>query len=190
MANDAIFCESCIKHGMFEFEYARSCVKFNDTAKKLIYNLKYGDAKFLAEPLGNYLYETACDNRMQFDVVVSVPLHKKRQQVRGYNQSEILAKSFTKHAGKPYVHALNKLTHAKNLATLSRQERQKTITGSFGLRKEAHTMIKDKNVLLIDDVLTTAATANECARILKKEGKANSVKVLTFTSVSLENSKH
>ena len=184
--NMAEFCDRCIAHGTYNFEKARSSVCYNDTAKKLIYQFKYGEAKYLAPHLANYMFECALSGdtlTYGIDLIIPVPLHKKRLRERGYNQSELLAKEFSKLSNIPYKLALKKTIHTKNLAKLKRQERASIIKNSFEVVED--TDLKNKSVLLIDDVLTTTATADECARILKKAGAAT-IKTLTFTSVGVE----
>ncbi len=184
IGNMAEFCEACVAQGTYGFETARSSVVYNDTAKKLVYAFKYGNAKYLAGPLAGYMAETAKENGFAAaDVLTFVPLHKKRRRKRGYNQSELLANALGKELGTPVVCLLEKTKHTKNLAKLDRVGRVKMIKDTF--RPVAEFSLKGKTVLLVDDVFTTGATADECAKVLIKAGAAQ-VRVLTFASVQMK----
>ena len=191
----AKFCDQCQNRTEYYFDYARSSLEYNKTASQLIYNFKYGNARYLAPNLAEFLYKTAQSENFldNIDLVTFVPLHKKRQRTRGYNQAELLAKAFSTCCGIVTKPLLIKATHTKNLARLTKQERIAAIKNSFELAQDISfnkatnstvpKPLKNKTILLIDDVLTTTATADECARILKKQGGANRVIILTLTSV-------
>jgi ComF family protein len=113
-----------------------------------------------------------------------VPLYTKRQKKRGYNQSELLSNELSKLIGISVSH--NNLIRIKDTITqtnLSFKERQKNLESAFEIKDKKE--VKDKNILLIDDVLTTGATADNCAKILKK-AKAKGVYVLTFATTDGE----
>jgi competence protein ComFC len=111
-----------------------------------------------------------------------VPLHKKRKRKRGYNQSELLAGGLSGLIGIESKPLLEKTkNHKKNLARLDKEQRREEIRDTFSFAGEKES-VSGKTVLLIDDVLTTGATANECAKVLVNAG-AREVIVLTFSSV-------
>ncbi|MCL2375387.1 MAG: ComF family protein [Firmicutes bacterium] len=178
----AQFCDRCIEHGEYHFEFARSSVVFNQSTQRLIHKLKYGDAKYLIDHFVPFLIDTAEENKLAPDIVTFVPLHKKRRKQRGYNQAELLAKAFCEKKGLECKALLEKTQHTKNLTRLTRKEREEHIANTFAFIGEKNE-IKNKSVLLIDDVFTTGTTANECAKVLKKAG-AEKVLVLSFASVA------
>ena len=183
--NLAELCDKCMEYGPHQFDCARSSVVFNETAKRLIYSFKYGGAQYLTDFLSGFMADTAQESGLSdADVITCVPLHKKRQRKRGYNQSELLAKALSAKIEIPYAVLLKKSTHTKNLARLSRTQRSEIIRGTFELDCD-RSAVTGKSVLLIDDVLTTGATCDECARILKKAG-AESVAALSFASVQVK----
>jgi ComF family protein len=113
------------------------------------------------------------------DVVVPVPLHPKRLRERGFNQSGLLAKEFSRRHGLPVSFDLlirKKWTEPQT--RLNRKERLENVKGAFGLRDAS--AVPGRRILLIDDVFTTGTTLSECARTLKKGG-ASEVYVLTVT---------
>lgn len=112
------------------------------------------------------------------DLLLPVPLHPKRLRERGFNQSLLLAKALSHRTGIPFQKRLiRKRNPTPPLMELSRVERERTIRGSFYVMNKEN--LKGKKILLIDDVYTTGATVNECARVLRFAGAAR-VDVLTL----------
>jgi ComF family protein len=112
------------------------------------------------------------------DLLVPVPLHPRRLRERGFNQALLLARALSRHTGIPYrKRLLQKERHTVPQVSLSGTEREKGVKGTFTvLERET---VKEKTILLIDDVYTTGATVNECARVLLARG-AKRVDVLTL----------
>ena len=139
----------------------------NELIQKLIHQLKYQYTEEIAEILGKQL---AVMLEQNFDYLVPIPLHKKRYAERGFNQAELLAHHIvgTCHGMSLQndIISRTKYTHAQ--AQLSHEERKLNMQNIFTVNKKKIDLIKDKKILLIDDVYTTGATMNECAKILKK----------------------
>ncbi len=109
------------------------------------------------------------------ELIVPVPLHPRRERSRGYNQAAVLGELVAKHTGLAIAHdALRRLAHTKPQTEQTRRERLLNMRGTF----EATAQAKDRRVLLIDDVLTTGATALACAEALRAAG-ASRVRLLT-----------
>jgi ComF family protein len=145
-----------------------------------IHLLKYRKKTSLARPLSTLARETF----FQFwdvdgiDLLVSVPLHVKRLRERGFNQAQLLIRRWAKQDGIPFDGlTLFRSRWTEPQTSLSRMERQKNIKGAFSVRHPEK--IKGRRVLLVDDVYTTGATVNECARVLMKTS-AEFVDVLTL----------
>jgi len=157
------------------FDFARSAVFFNDTAREVVHHLKYAGRVSLAVPIGKMLCEIMKSETFAADVVIPVPLHRRRERQRGFNQAELIAKELK----LPLACGL--IRRRKNTATqtgLSRSERMKNLAAAFELCGG----VQGQKVILVDDVLTTGATMNEISRVLKR-GKAERVEVLTFARV-------
>lgn len=177
-----LVCDQC-KETVMPFAEARSVCVYTDDAMRLVHRLKYGDARYLASFLAEYMTDVYFSTDWEADIVTFVPIHKSRRRLRGYNQAELLAKEVAARIRLPYDALLHKTVKTKNMARLSRAERISLICGTFAI--DVQKSVKGKTVLLIDDVLTTGATASECTRVLLASGAA-CVYVLTFASVELK----
>jgi len=114
----------------------------------------------------------------RIDLILPVPLHRAKQRQRKFNQAKLLAEHIALAFCKRLEHnALVKTRFAAPQAGLSRTERLKNIKDSFEVKKPK--LVKDKNILLVDDVFTTGATVNECAKVLKEAG-ADNINVLSL----------
>jgi ComF family protein len=176
--DDSGQCRLC-RSGALGFDAVYCFGSFEGTLRELIHLFKYGGMKALAKPLGTQL-AAALPRDQQFDVVVPMPLHWKRRWQRGFNQSELLARFTARRCGIPMVNAVSRLRATNNQAGLSNAKRRNNVSGAFGVSKPR--VVAGQRVLLVDDVMTTGATASACARALKRAG-ATSVAVLTLARV-------
>lgn len=131
------------------------------------YNRKFSIGKKLARKLGEILKQEEFSK--DFDYLIAVPLHPSRRRERGYNQSEVLAQELSKSISVPLAEKV--LVRKKKTADqthLSVEERETNVKGAFAVRDKF--LLKDKKVILVDDVMTTGATLRECARVLKDAG--------------------
>lgn len=161
------------------FDHAASFGLYEGTLRSLIHLYKYSGMKPLARILGDYLNRIAPSDR-KFDAVVPVPLHWRRQWDRGFNQSELLARHVASSHGIPVIQALKRARATQVQAGLASAGRRRNMAGAFRARNGA--AVSGKDLLLIDDVLTTGATASACAVALKRAG-AKSVALLTVARV-------
>lgn len=173
-----LICEECCENSLF-FERALAYGVYQDTLIKIIHEFKFNNkpyiAKYLACKLGK-LIDSECDLRGA-DLIVSVPLHRNKEKKRGYNQSYLLAKELSRMMRiKLSKDALCKIRDTESQSVKSMKERRRNIKGSFVVKNERE--IKGKSVILVDDVLTTGSTVNECSRILRHAG-AKKVYVIT-----------
>jgi ComF family protein len=154
----------------FIIDGIRAPFLFRGLVRQTIHELKYRNlraaAPFLARELAGYLQELP----LTADVIVPVPLHKKRLKERGYNQSELITRHLSALTGIPHTNdGLVRLKHTLSLArSASREARRESVAGAFAIgNREA---IEGRNILLVDDVSTTGATLDACAAMLKKAG--------------------
>ncbi len=150
---------------------AASAYAYDGMAAELVRSLKYAADKAAAQPLAEGM--AARFARMPklraAEVCVAVPSYPKQASKRGYAQAQVLCDAFGQITGLPQApHALNRIRHAASQVGKSRDERKKQIVGAFVIGDAS--AVRDKTVLLIDDVLTTGATACECARVLYAAG--------------------
>ena len=169
-------CDECAGSHVY-FDEARSAVNYDATAKDIVQRLKYGGARYLAKPIAQFLLDILLLSDWRVDCIAFVPMHAKRERKRGYNQAKLIALELCEHIDAPCISLLEKTTATVNQAKLDRAKRLENLKGTVKADGDP-----PDNVVLIDDVMTTGATVNECARILKRAG-AKSVYVLTFASV-------
>jgi ComF family protein len=158
-------CGLC-RSGVRGFDAAYSFSSYDGVLRKLIHLYKYGRVRTLARPLSDFLaHALPLDER--FDCIVPVPLHWRRRWKRGFNQSEFLARALARRSGIPMVKALARSRSTKAQAGLSNHARRQNVMKAFRARP-----VPGKRILLIDDVMTTGATATACALALKRAGAA------------------
>jgi ComF family protein len=171
-------CAAC-RSGLQGFDSAASFGFYEGPLKTLIHLFKYAGMKPLAEPLARYL-DRAIPVDAAFDTVVPVPLHWRKRWRRGFNQAALLAEEVARRRGCGVTNALRRIKTTDAQAGLSKTARRRSVQGAFAARKGVD--LTGKRVLLIDDVMTTGATANACALALKRSG-AKSVSLLTVARV-------
>ena len=179
--NEADYCLTCKEH-LRNFDSARSCVVYDDKAKEIVRGLKFGRRKYLAKYVSNFLIERyeECYADKNIDYIIPVPIMKKRQEERGYNQAEAIAKKLGEHYNLPIrTDVVEKIRQNEEQAKLSGKAREDNVIGVYKAVDSKE--VKDKTVLIVDDVITTGSTASELAKILVK-AKAKNVYVLTFAS--------
>jgi len=184
---DELLCKGCIKGikccedtFIMEKSYEKytyySAAYYAGVIPELILKLKYKGDFRCGKALANLMAKTINNKAIKFDLISYVPASSKSFKSRGYNQSEYLAKAIGNSFGVPVVCCLKKTRETKDQIGLSRIMRWDNLTNCFKTTNDKK--ISGKNILLIDDVITTGATAFYCASELKKGG-ANKVTILT-----------
>jgi ComF family protein len=171
-------CSLC-RLGLTEFESAFTFGEYDGTLRKLIHLFKYQGVAPLSAEFGRLL-STALPRDISPDVIVPMPLHWKRAWHRGFNQADLLARALSRRTGIPVAQAVRRKRATPAQAGLTRAERRVNVAGAFEIRKRNE--VNSRHVLLIDDVMTTGATASACAGVLKRAG-ARRVTVLTLARV-------
>ncbi len=141
----------------------------NPSIERLIHLLKYDFIEDIAPILAELLFNFFIEQHLQsLFIVTAVPLHAKKYHARGFNQSHLIAKTFSHYAGIEYIETLTRFYNTKSQTELLREERLTNVAGVFS----AHALeyIQQKNIILIDDVLTTGATMQEAATTLLQAG--------------------
>ncbi len=177
-------CPLC-RLGLSGFDAVYSYGSYEGTLRTLIHLFKYEKVHTLAPPLGDMLAR-AIPREERFDAIVPMPLHWRRRWERGFNQSELLAKAIARKWNVPVVAAIRRVKATAPQAGLTNSKRRLNMSGAFSARQSIfakaliakalfgkclnNSPLKGARVLLIDDVLTTGATAAACARALKRAG--------------------
>jgi ComF family protein len=163
------------------FARARAVARYDgERARALAHRLKYYDRLELAEPLGRWMARAGADILRDADLVTPTPLHPLRLAARRFNQSALLAKVVARESAVPAdLRLLRRVKSTAPQVGLTRAQRATNLSGAFRVDSERTIEIKGKAIVLIDDVLTTGATANAAARALLRAG-AIRVDLLVF----------
>jgi ComF family protein len=165
------------------YNRARAAVRYDETARTMVQALKYGDRLDLAPAMGRWMATAGRELLGEADALVPVPLHWRRLWSRRFNQAATLAQTVSRISGVPVTHDLLKRMRAtRQQVGLMQAERARNVQGAFRVPREARPQVHGKRLLLVDDVLTSGATLDTCARILLRAGAA-SVDVLVFARV-------
>jgi len=165
-------CRLC-RVGFFGFEQARSFAVYDDALSEAIVLLKYEGVRPLGDWFAARLAEAMArgGSAWRVDAVAPVPLHPERMRERGYNQAELIARPLAKRLGLPLeAHLLARTRPRPPRLLLSRRERWESVRGAYATRPGRK--VDNLRILLVDDVMTTGATLDACARALKKAGAA------------------
>jgi ComF family protein len=158
-------------------------VRFDDVARALVHALKYGDRLDLAPMMGRWMAQAGRALTAEADAMVPVPLHWRRQWARRFNQSALLAEVVAKTSGIPVAYsALKRAKSTAQQVGLSQAQRATNVQGAFRVPAEGRGAVAGRRRLLVDDVLTSGATVDACAKALLRAGAA-SVDVLVFARV-------
>lgn len=165
------------------YDRARAAVRYDDIARALVHRLKYGDRLDLAPMMGHWMARAGRELLDGADALIPVPLHWRRLWSRRFNQSAALAGAISALAGPPVLHsALQRVRPTAQQVGLSKNERAENVQGAFAVAAERKADVAGKRLILVDDVLTSGATVDACARALLR-AKAAHVDVLVFARV-------
>ena len=164
------------------FARARAALVYEGPARRLVHLLKYGDRLDLVPLMARWMRQAGAELIAEADLAVPVPLHARRLVARRFNQAALLAQALARQADLAYApEALARVRPTRSQVGLSRAGRRRNVRGAFAPGPAVAT-IRDRRVLLVDDVLTSGATVDACARVLRRAG-ASHVDVLTLARV-------
>ena len=165
------------------YQRARAAVRYDDVARALVHAFKYGDRMDLAPMIGRWMARAGHELLDDADALVPVPLHWRRLWTRRFNQSAALAEQISRESGVAVAHAaLKRVKATAQQVGLSRKDRAANVQGAFRVAPAAKPEVAGRHLIVIDDVLTSGATADACARALLRAGAAQ-VDVLVFARV-------
>lgn len=188
-------CYDCMSRD-HEFTRGWSCMSYGLHEREVMMDIKYNNKGFIARKMGDVLFDrmeplieaAQAEGITPFDVVIPVPVSKARLVKRGYNQSELMARQFLRRWRKagcncPHLETrvLVRQKETTMLRSLNPEERRLVLQDAFAVDPALRHRIEGKNILLIDDIYTTGATADACSKVLKAEG-AGDVYLLTLAS--------
>ena len=174
---DTVFaCPNCNKL-KFSFEFARPATVRDPRTLDMIHRLKYSRELHLAKDLGRLAAGSFSDPRLAPALagkwpLVPVPLHRKRFQHRHFNQAEEISRELSALTGLPILKALRRNRKTEHQTALTRSQRLENLRGAFSITRAGRRAItrNPAGAVLVDDVLTTGSTVDECAKILRKAG--------------------
>jgi ComF family protein len=174
-------CATCIAHPP-AYDRARAALIYGDVSRDLVLSLKYQGRRDGLGLLAGWMANAGADLLASADLIVPVPLHYFRLIRRGFNQSFWLAAALSRASGVPMsVDALKRVRATPIQGGLSAEGRRRNVRGAFRIRRSR--LVAGKKILLVDDVLTTGATAEACTRVLRRAG-ASCVDVITLARVA------
>jgi ComF family protein len=178
----ATLCPACRAHPP-AYDAARAALRYDEGAKRLILPFKHADRTDLAAPLADHMARAGAELLARADLLTPVPLHWRRLVARRYNQAALLGSRLAREAGKPFLPDLLRRTRATpSLEHRGAAERALLVDGVFAVAPGQLPRIAGRRVLLVDDVMTSGATAEACARALLAAG-AGGVDVLAAARV-------
>lgn len=165
------------------FERARAAVAYEGVARRLVQGLKFHDRSDLSPWMARWMLRVGAALARDADIVVPVPLHRRRFLARRFNQSAELARAFAALCDRAFEpNAVTRVKVTRQQVGLGLRERQDNVRGAFKVPDEADILVRGRRVLVIDDVYTTGATVTAVAKALNRAG-AGGVDVLTFARV-------
>ena len=166
------------------FDRARAAVLYEEVARDLVQGLKYRDRTELVRLIGGMTARAGRELTAEADVIVPLPLHRVRLWRRKFNQAAMIAREVGRLCAVPVeLDALRRIRATRPQVGLGEREREENVRGAFRVEASRRHLIEGRRVVLVDDVLTTGATASAATRALRRAGAAR-VDVLTFARVA------
>jgi ComF family protein len=173
LAGPLRLCPACLDRPP-PWHEARAALLYDDAARALILPFKHADRQDNASILATHMARAGATLLARADLLVPVPLHRRRLRARGYNQAALLAQTLSRRTGIPSApDALQRLRPTPSLGELSAPARAAALDGAIAVRPARAALIAGSRILLVDDVLTSGATASSCARALLDAGAAH-----------------
>ena len=178
LENESIFGKDSYIENYFDTHFY--LFKYEGQIRNLLIQYKFNEKAYLYKSFSKFLkkYEKKLFKNEVYDIIIAVPISKNRLKKRGYNQSELLAKEIAKNLElKLEQNIIKKVKNNIPQSTLNKDEREQNVKDVYKIINKE--IILNKKILLVDDIFTTGATANECSRILKENG-AEKIDVFTI----------
>jgi ComF family protein len=165
-----LLCAACLK-GRYNFDRLLSVFIYNKTIARAIYRFKFKRQAFLSKFFLKFLLKKLEPIKSKVDLIIPIPIHRKRLKWRGYNQTLLLARDISRETSIGCIpDLLLKNRHTVAQTTLRFRKRKSNLRSAFEINPNYLEPIRGKNIMIVDDIFTTGSTVNECAKILKKNG--------------------
>jgi ComF family protein len=165
------------------YDRARAAVRYDEVARKLVVAFKYADRTDFAPMMGRWMARAGRELLADADALMPVPLHWRRLWARRFNQAAALAGAISEISGVPVLHdVLKRVRATPQQVGLSKTQRADNVQGAFRVPDGDKARVAGRRVILVDDVLTSGATVDTCARAVLRAGAAH-VDVLVFARV-------
>lgn len=183
-ANNTAVCKNC-KNNNFHFKQATSPFVYVEPISQIVHKIKFTNKSYPISALTRFMLECYATKAWKIDYVTYVPIHATRKRERGFDQSKILAEEFCKVLNLPLLDLCTKVKNNLPQAQLTFSYRHANVLGAYEFNKEHQKTIKNKNILIIDDIMTTGATANAVSEVVMKAG-AKACYILTLAHTELQ----
>lgn len=175
-------CSICREYKLY-FDANYAPFTYRGSVEGAIKRFKFTRRMWYGKYFAAFMAEELADKRIRADYILYPPINRDTYRKRGYNQSEILARNLSKKLEIPYIkNGIYKICENEKQSLQKLSTRFSNVRGVFGVKPQAAEKIKDKNIVFVDDILTTGATASECAKILKKAGAKTVISVTAATT--------
>ena len=162
-------CYACNKNNRY-FTQAKSVFEYTNNVYAIVHKFKYSNKKYLAEPISKYMSELLATWNISPDIICDVPIHEKKLKKKKYNHSTLLAQKISEYFGIPYLPLCTKIINNPSQTELERNQRKENVKDAYTINPTYKKDIKDKTILIIDDVITTCATIDEISKTLLNAG--------------------
>lgn len=176
-----MYCSECINKDR-SFDAGITCFQYKESERNMLREFKYHGKSYMARSLSEILYDKVTAVDAQCDILVPVPMYRKKEKKRGYNQAALLAEFTARRMGLTYGRDV--LVRVRDTAPMNRltaRERRQNLEEAFAVSAEGRSLIDKKHVMLVDDIYTTGTTTEHCAAVLKAAG-ASGVTVLSLAA--------
>lgn len=177
---------TCVGENRYDNKYFSTHMylfKYEGIIRNKIISYKFNDKPYLYKTFCEIFVKNkkVCEFLKKYDIIISVPMYKKKKNQRGYNQSELIAKETAKKVENIEYRndILIKIRNTAKQSSLNKEQRKENIKNAYLIKSSNKEYILNKNILIFDDIYTTGSTANECAKMLKEAGAKN-IGILTI----------
>lgn len=175
------FCDDCIS-GLHIFDRGFTCAGYGLYERQFIAEFKKRGKSYMAEAIGRILHDRIVITNIRFDVIIPIPIHKGKLKTRGYDQAVLMVLALSGSTGiKADIKAVKRVKKTKANKKLGAEQRAENMKNAFAVTETGKRRLKGKDILIVDDIYTTGATVDACAKTLKEAG-AGKVYVLTLAA--------